>query len=93
VHDTFWNSLAIEMGQKIDQMEVLKQKRAILANSLGGQRVHYRASIGRSVDWRVLVLWIGSHDDIVVGVRLIGGDSGSTKAVNCDSYDVGEAII
>lgn len=34
--DTLRNSLAIEVGEEIDEMEVLKQERSILANSLAG---------------------------------------------------------
>ena len=35
VDNTLGNSLAVEVGQEINQVEVLQQERAILASSLG----------------------------------------------------------
>ena len=32
MNDALWNTLAIEMGQQIDQVEVLQQQRSILAS-------------------------------------------------------------
>jgi len=46
VYNPLWDTLTIEMGQQIDQMEVLKQERAITTDSLVGLWVLDRASIG-----------------------------------------------
>lgn len=35
MHDTFWYTFTIEVGQEVNQMEVLQQERTILPNSLG----------------------------------------------------------
>lgn len=35
VNDTFWDTLAVEMGDEIDQVEVLEKERSILAHTLG----------------------------------------------------------
>ena len=35
MHDALWYALTVEVGQQIDQMEVLQQQRAILPDSLG----------------------------------------------------------
>lgn len=44
MNDTLWYTFAVEMGQQVNQMEVLQQKRAILPNSLGTLRI--------CADWR-----------------------------------------
>lgn len=48
--------LPVKVGQEIDQVEVLKQQWAILANTLGLLWVHDRAAIAGRVDRRILVL-------------------------------------
>lgn len=40
--DTLGNTLTVEVGKQVDQVEVLKQKRAIGADSLTGLRVANR---------------------------------------------------
>ena len=55
VDDTFWDPLAVKVCQQIDQMEVLKEKRSIWANPLGGLRVHDRTAIGGGVDGGLIV--------------------------------------
>jgi hypothetical protein len=44
--------------QKVDQVEILQQQRTVLADTLGGVRVHDRTAITGSVD-RSVALW---HD-------------------------------
>lgn len=44
MNDTLWYTFAVEVGQQVNQMEVLQQKRAILPNSLGTLRI--------CADWR-----------------------------------------
>lgn len=39
MNDPLWDTFAVEVGQQINQMEVLQQKRAILPNSLGALRI------------------------------------------------------
>jgi hypothetical protein len=36
MYNTLWDTLAIEMCQQINQVEILEQERAILSNSLVG---------------------------------------------------------
>lgn len=55
VDDTFWDPLAVKVCQQIDQVEVLKEERSILANSLGVLRVHDRTAIGGGVDGGLIV--------------------------------------
>jgi hypothetical protein len=68
MHDTLWDTLTIEMSQQIDQVEVLKQERAILTNSLECLGVFDWASIGSGVEWLLGVLEstcglvVGNHD-------------------------------
>ena len=49
VDDSFWDTLTIEMREQIDQVEVLKQERAILAGSLRLVRVWLRGTIAGGV--------------------------------------------
>lgn len=49
VDDTLGDSLAVKVGQQIDQVEVLKEQRTITTNPLGGLRVKDGAPIGGSV--------------------------------------------
>jgi hypothetical protein len=62
------NALTIEMGEQINQVEILKQERAILANSLVRLRTLNGAAIGSSVDRLLVVLEgrcgliVGHHD-------------------------------
>ena len=37
--DTLWYTFAVEVGQQVNQMEVLQQQRAILPHSLGALRI------------------------------------------------------
>jgi hypothetical protein len=48
VDDTLRDALAVEVGEEVDQVEVLKQKRAILAGSLRLVRMGLRGSIAAS---------------------------------------------
>jgi hypothetical protein len=41
MYDALWDTLTIEMRKKIDQVEVLEQERAILADSLGALGIGY----------------------------------------------------
>ena len=45
MYNSFRDTLTVEMGKEVNQMEVLQQERSVLANSLRGLRVH---------DYRVL---------------------------------------
>jgi 1,4-dihydroxy-2-naphthoyl-CoA synthase len=56
VDNSLRDTLAIEMGQQINQVEVLEQERAILANSLVRLWVLNGAAIGGGVDWLLVVL-------------------------------------
>lgn len=40
MNDTLWYTFTVEVGQQINQMEVLQQKRAILPNSLGALGIY-----------------------------------------------------
>jgi hypothetical protein len=62
------NALTIEMGEQINQVKILKQERAILANSLVRLWTLNGAAIGSGVDWLLVVpegrcgLIVGHHD-------------------------------
>jgi hypothetical protein len=64
------DTLTIEMGQQINQVEVLEQKRAILTNSLVCLWALDGAAIGGGIDWFLVVLeggcWfiVGHHDGL-----------------------------
>ena len=59
VNDTLWDSLPVKVCQKVNQVEVLKQQRAVTANALCGLRVEDRTAIGGGVN-RLLVVAVGS---------------------------------
>ena len=67
VNNTLWDTLTIEMCQQIDQVEILKQERASVTNSLEGLWVLDGASIGSGIEWLLGVLesrgWliVGNH--------------------------------
>lgn len=64
VDHTLGDSLAVKVGQQVDQVEVLQQERTITANALGSLGVHDRTAIGRGVDRSLIVavgLWTGSQ--------------------------------
>ena len=65
MYNTLWNALTIEMGQQIDQVEILEQERAILTNSLVRLWALDGAAIGCGVDWLLVVL--KSRCGLVVG--------------------------
>jgi hypothetical protein len=68
VYNTLWDAFTIEMSQQIDQVEILKQERAVLADSLESLRVLNWASIGSRVERFLGVLEsgrglvVGHHD-------------------------------
>jgi hypothetical protein len=67
VDDTLGDPLAIEVGEKVDQVKVLEEERAILAHALKLLGVWYGSSIGRGVDRLLRVLeggslLVGTHD-------------------------------
>jgi hypothetical protein len=68
VDDTLGNALAIEVGQQIDQVEVLEQEGAVLANPLELLGVCNRSAIRCGVDGLLGILeggsWliVGTHD-------------------------------
>ena len=49
------DSLAIEVGEKVNQVEVLQQEWAILADTLTGLGVHHRAAIAGSIDGLLVI--------------------------------------
>ena len=53
--DTFGDSLAVEMCKEINQVEVLKEQRAILTHALRGFGVLYWTAIGGGVDGLLLI--------------------------------------
>ena len=57
--NTFRDPLPVKVCQQINQVEVLEQKRTILAHPLRGLRVHYRTPIGSGID-RSLIITIGT---------------------------------
>ncbi len=68
VDNTLGDSLPVEMGEKINQVEVLKQERTIGANSLPARRMMDGIAIGGSVHRLLIVpkgrcgLLVGNHD-------------------------------
>ncbi len=68
MYNTLGDTLTIEMGQQINQVEILEQERAILPDSLVCLWVLDRASIGSGVKWLLVVpkstrrLIVQSHD-------------------------------
>ena len=62
MNDTLWNSLSVKVCQKVNQVEVLKQQRAVTANALRGLRVEDRTAIGGGVN-RLLVVAVGSYEE------------------------------
>jgi hypothetical protein len=56
VDHTLGNPLTIEVGQQVDQVEVLEQERAILADSLELLGVRDRSTIGSRVHGLLRVL-------------------------------------
>ena len=69
VHNTLWDTLAIKVGEQIDQVEVLEEQWAIwTASSLVCLSMLDWCAITSSVDWLLVVLegrrWllIGTHD-------------------------------
>ena len=69
VDHTLGDALAVEMGQKINQMEVLQKEGAILTDPLRGFGVHDRTAIGGCVNGLFFVsegtrgLIVCNHDD------------------------------
>ena len=63
VDNSFWNSLAVEMGDEIDQVEVLEQEWAIDTDSLGFVWVRVWSTIAGGVNsfvWgRIAVVFVG----------------------------------
>ena len=53
--NTFRDSLAVEVGKQIDQMEVLEQEGAILANPLRGFGILHWTAIGGGVHRLLLI--------------------------------------
>jgi hypothetical protein len=68
VYDTFRNALAVEVRKKIHEVEVLEQKRSVLANPLCLVRVGVWHSIRSCVDH----LLIRSMACVTVGVKGLG---------------------
>jgi len=72
--DTLWDTLAVEVSQKVDQVEVLKKKGTI-ANALVLLLTLDRATVGGGVDWLLVVpegrggLVVGNHVGGVDGTK------------------------
>jgi len=68
MYDTLRNTLSVEMCQQIDQMEILKQERSIVSNSLVLLWVLNWTSIGSRIERLLGVLEsrgglvVGNHD-------------------------------
>jgi hypothetical protein len=57
VYNTLWNTLTIEMSKKVNQVEILKQKRAIVvSSSLVGFRMVDWCAIGSGIHRLLIVL-------------------------------------
>jgi hypothetical protein len=73
------DTLTIEMSKEVDQVEILEQERAILANPLELLGVWDRGTIGSCVDRLFGVLeggrWliVGNHDGVVDAVVGLAG--------------------
>lgn len=67
VNDTLWDTLAVEMGEEIDEVEVLEEKRTTLSDSLGLVWVWHWDTIAGSIDG---VLGLRTSIVLIVAVRI-----------------------
>ena len=51
VHNTLGDAFSVEVGKKVDEMEILQQDRAVLANCLRGSSEGDRSAVRGSVNW------------------------------------------
>lgn len=76
VDDPLRDPLAVEVGEQVDEMEILQQKRAVLTDSLSLVRVRHRGTVGGGIK-----CIFGSHPTILLVRRELGGDMTSEAGI------------
>lgn len=61
--------LSVEVGEQVNEVEVLQKKRAVLADSLSLIWVRHRSSVGSSIEGV-----FGSYSAVLLICRELGGD-------------------
>lgn len=89
VNDSLRNSLSVEMGEKVDQVEILEQKRSIDTDSLGLVRMRHGDAIGGGVD---AVLGLGMTVSLVGG-ELGVGDRALASTILLQLVEIGGRVV
>lgn len=63
VNDALGDTLTVEVGDEVDEVEVLEEKRAVCTSTLCFVRVRHRNAVAGSIDgllaWSVAVVFVG----------------------------------